>query len=35
MFVIVNKSTVLHNKFKNMKNDQYDKNNTILYTYNT
>ena len=35
MFNFVNKSLVLQQKFKNMKNFQYDKNNTNLYTINT
>ena len=35
MFNIVNKSSVLQHKFKNMKNVQYDKDNTNLYTYYT
>ena len=35
MFNIVNKSVVLQHKFKNMKNIQYDKDNTNLYTYYT
>ena len=35
MFNIVNKTTVLHHKIKNMKNVQYDKDNTNLYTYYT
>ncbi len=35
MFNIVNKITVLQHKFKNMKNIQYDKDNTNLYTYYT
>ncbi len=33
MFNIVNKTNVLQNKIKNMKNIQYDKNNTDLYIY--
>ncbi len=32
MFIIVNKTTVLQHKFKSMKDVQYDKNNTSLYT---
>ena len=32
MFNIVNKSIVLQRKFKDMKDLQYDKNNTNLYT---
>ena len=32
MFNIVNKITVLHHIFKNMKNVQYDTDNTNLYT---
>ena len=32
MFNIVNKITVLHHIFKSMKDVQYDKNNTNLYT---
>ena len=35
MFNIVSKSSVLQHKFKNMKNVQYDKDNTNLYTYYT
>ena len=35
MFDIVNKSVVLQRKFKIMKNIQYDKDNTNLYTYYT
>ena len=35
MFNIVNKTTVLQDKIKNMKNIQYDKDNTNLYTYYT
>ena len=35
MFNIVNKSLVLQHKFKNMKDVQYDKDNTNLYTYYT
>ena len=35
MFDIVNKSIVLQRKFKIMKNVQYDKDNTILYTHYT
>ncbi len=35
MFNFVNKSLVLQQKFKNMKNFQYDKSNTNLYTINT
>ena len=35
MFDIVNKSIVLQRKFKIMKNVQYDKDNTNLYTYYT
>ena len=35
MFDIVNKSIVLQHKFKSMKDFQYDKDNTILYTYYT
>ena len=35
MFNIVNKSIVLQHKFKNMKDVQYDKDNTNLYTYYT
>ena len=35
MFDIVNKSIVLQHKFKSMKDFQYDKGNTILYTYYT
>ena len=31
-FNIVNKSVVLQHKFKNMKDVQYDKNSTNLYT---
>ena len=34
-FNIVNKSIVLQRKFKIMKNVQYDKYNTNLYTYYT
>ena len=35
MFNIVNKSIVLQRKFKIMKNIQYDKDNTNLYTLYT
>ena len=35
MFNIVNKIIVLQHIFKIMKNAQYDKNNTNLYTYYT
>ena len=35
MFDIVNKSIVLQRKFKIMKNVQYDKYNTNLYTFYT
>ena len=35
MFDIVNKSVVLQRKFKIMKNIQYDKDNTNLYTLYT
>ena len=35
MFNFVNKSLVLQQKFKNMKNPQYDKSNTSLYIINT
>ena len=35
MFNIVNKSIVLQHKFKIMKNVQYDKNCTNLYTHYT
>jgi len=35
MFNIVNKSVVLQCKFKIMKNIQYDKNSTNLYTFYT
>ena len=35
MFDIVNKSVVLQRKFKIMKNIQYDKGNTNLYTLYT
>ena len=35
MFDIVNKSIVLQHKFKIMKDFQYDKDNTNLYTYYT
>ena len=35
MFGIVNKSIVLQRKFKIMKNVQYDKYNTNLYTFYT
>ena len=35
MFNIVNKTTVLQHKIKNMKDVQYDKDNTILYTHYT
>ena len=35
MFDIVNKSIVLQHKFKSMKDFQYDKNNTNLYTFYT
>ena len=35
MFNIVNKIAFLHYKIKNMKNVQYDKDNTNLYTYYT
>ena len=35
MFDIVNKSVVLQRKFKIMKNIQYDKDNTNLYTFYT
>ena len=35
MFNIVNKTTVLHHKTKNIKNLQYDENDTNLYTYHT
>ena len=35
IFNIVNKSTVLQHKFKDMKNKQYDKDSTNLYTYCT
>ena len=35
MFYIVNKSIVLQRKFKIMKNVQYDKYNTNLYTFYT
>ena len=35
MFDIVNKSIVLQYKFKNMKDVQYDNDNTNLYTYYT
>ena len=35
MFDIVNKTTVLQHKIKNMKNIQYDKGNTNLYIYYT
>ena len=35
MFDIVNKSIVLQRKFKIMKNIQYDKYNTSLYTFYT
>ena len=35
MFDIVNKSIVLQRKFKIMKNIQYDKDNTNLYTLYT
>ena len=35
MFKIVNKTTVLQHKIKNMKDFQYDKGNTNLYIYYT
>ena len=35
MFNIVNKTTVLRHKIKNMKDIQYDKGNTNLYIYYT
>ena len=35
MFDIVNKSIVLQRKFRIMKNVQYDKHNTNLYTFYT
>ena len=35
MFNNVNKSYVLQHKFKNMKDVQYDNDNTNLYTYYT
>ena len=35
MFNIVNKTTVLQHKIKNMKDIQYDKGNTNLYIYYT
>ena len=35
MFNIVNKNIDLQHKIKNMKDIQYDKDNTILYTYYT
>ena len=35
MFNIVNKTTVLQHKIKNMKDVQYDKDNTNLYIYYT
>ena len=35
IFNIVNKSIVLQHKFKNMKDVQYDNDNTNLYTYYT
>ena len=35
MFDIVNKTTGLQHKIKNMKNIQYDKGNTNLYIYYT
>ena len=35
MFNFVNKSIVLQHKFKSMKDVQYDKDNTNLYTYYT
>ena len=35
MFKIVNKIIVLQHKFKNMKNIQYSKDGTNLYTYYT
>ena len=35
MFIFVNKSLVLQQKFKNMKNFQYDKSTTNLYTITT
>ena len=35
MFNIVNKSVVLQHKFKSMKDVQYDKDSTNLYTYYT
>ena len=35
MFNIVNKTTVLQHKIKNMKDIQYDKDNTNLYIYYT
>ena len=35
IFNFVNKSIVLQHKFKNMKDVQYDKDNTNLYTYYT
>ena len=35
MFDIVNKTTVLQHKIKNMKDIQYDKDNTNLYIYYT
>ena len=35
MFDIVSKTTVLQHKIKNMKDIQYDKNNTNLYIYYT
>ena len=35
MFNIVNKSIDLQHKIKNMKDIQYDKDNTILYTHYT
>ena len=35
IFNIVNKSTILQHKFEDMKNDQYDKDSTNLYTYYT
>ena len=35
MLNIVNKTTVLQYKIKNMKDLQYDKDNTNLYTYYT
>ena len=35
MLIIVNKNIVLQHKIKNMKDIQYDKDNTILYTYYT